>query len=103
MESLDVAVCASRKFVELGVSIETAAALAGIPASTTRMILGGTQQNNQKALVLFSLSKELEDLQKRTLPIPINFKRIAEVRNLLALAEADSLKVIVEQKVEGNV
>jgi len=100
MESLDVAVCASRKFVELGVSIETAAALAGIPASTARMILGGVQQNNQKALQLFKLSNELEELQKRASPVPINWKRIAEVKALLAMA--DSLKVTVKDEMHEN-
>jgi hypothetical protein len=97
--SLDPASQAAVKFSNLGVNLDVVAALAGYSSTATRGILAGTQVSNQKSLVLLKLANDLEKLQERANPIPINFRRVAEVKKLLALAEAGALKVTVQENV----
>jgi hypothetical protein len=92
---LDPASQAAVKFSNLGVNLDVVAALAGYSSTATRGILAGTQVSNQKSLTLLKLANDLEKLQERANPIPINFRRVAEIRKLLALAEENSLEVIV--------
>src|ERR1700677_1195452 len=97
--SLDPASQAAVKFSNLGVNLDVVAALAGYSNTATRGILAGTQVSNQKSLTLLKLANDLEKLQERANPIPINFRRVAEVKKLLALAEAGALKVTVQENV----
>ena len=92
---LDPASQAAVKFSNLGVNLDVVAMLVGYSTTATRGILAGTHVSNQKSLALLKLASDLEKLQERANPIPINFRRVAEVKKLLALAEEDGLKVIV--------
>ena len=91
---------AAVKFSNLGVNLDVVAALAGYSNTATRGILAGTQVSNQKSLTLLKLANDLEKLQERANPIPINFRRVAEVRKLLAMG--DSFKVSVESGVDNG-
>jgi len=101
MESLDLAVRAADKFAALGVSVEAAASLAGMSTSIARQILSGLQQNSQRTMSLHKLATDLERLQETVSPVPVNFKRVPEIKKLLALVESNSLRVIVEGQANG--
>lgn len=95
----DIAALAASKFSDLGINLELASAYSGMSVSVVRQILQGIQVNSQKALALRRLSLDLERLQSKVAPVPVNFRRVAEVKNLLSLIGDDRLKVTVDSDV----